>query len=95
MNRPIVADTSNFDAKRNFIAFKAEVDDLEINKLVNVQNDLNNLKTKVDEWKSRNVQSTKVAPWCSGYHYCTTSFNKVSNSAQAQTVLEICDGENL
>ena len=36
-----------------------------------------------------------MAPWCSGYHYCTTSFNKVSNSAQAQTVLEICDGENL
>ena len=34
--------------KRNFIALKAEVDKLDINKLVNVPTGLNTLKTKVD-----------------------------------------------
>ena len=35
-------------AKGDFIALKAEVDKLDINKLVNVATSLNNLKTKVD-----------------------------------------------
>ena len=26
---------------------------------------------------SKDVKLWAVAPWCSGYHYCTTSFNKV------------------
>ena len=42
-------DTSDWAAKNDFIALKAEVDKLDINKLVNVPTSLNNLKTKVDE----------------------------------------------
>ena len=42
-------DTSDLDAKKDFIALKAEVDKLNINKLVNVPTSLNNLKTKLDD----------------------------------------------
>ena len=42
-------DTSDLAAKKDFIASKAEVDKLSINKLVNVPTGLNNLKTKVDD----------------------------------------------
>ena len=35
--------------KKEFIALKAEVDKLDINKLVNVPTSLNSLKTKVDD----------------------------------------------
>ena len=42
-------DTSDLDAKKDFIALKAEVDKLHINKLVNVPTSLNNLKTKLDD----------------------------------------------
>ena len=41
--------TSNLPAKGDFIALKAEIDGLDINKLVNVSTNSNNLKTKVDE----------------------------------------------
>ena len=41
-------DTSDFAAKKN-IAWKAEVDKLEINKLTNVPTSPNSLKTKVDD----------------------------------------------
>ena len=40
--------TSALAAKKDFVALKAEVDKLDINKLVNVPTSLNNLKTKVD-----------------------------------------------
>ena len=39
----------NLAAKSDFIALKAEVDKLDIDKLVNVPTSLNNLKTKVDD----------------------------------------------
>ena len=42
-------DLSDLAAKKDFIALKAEVDKLDINKLVNVPTSLNNLKTKVDD----------------------------------------------
>ena len=42
-------DTSDLAAKKDFIALKAEVDKLDINKLVNVPTSLNNLKTKEDD----------------------------------------------
>ena len=42
-------DTSDLAAKKGVIALKAEVDKLDINKLVNVPTSLNNLKTKVDD----------------------------------------------
>ena len=41
-------DTSYLAAKKDFIALKAEVDKLDINKLTNVPTSLNNLKRKVD-----------------------------------------------
>ena len=41
-------DTSDLAAKKDFIALKAEVGKLDINKLTNVPTSLNNLKTKVD-----------------------------------------------
>ena len=42
-------DTSDLTAKKDFIALKAEVDKLDINKLTKVPTSLNNLKTKVDD----------------------------------------------
>ena len=42
-------DTAKLAAKSDFIALKAEVDKLVLNKLFNVPTDLNNLKTKVDD----------------------------------------------
>ena len=42
-------DTSDLAAKKDFIALKAEVDKLDINKLTNFPTILNNLKTKVDD----------------------------------------------
>ena len=41
-------DTSDLAAKKNFIAWKAEFDKLDINKLT-VSTSLNNLKTKEDD----------------------------------------------
>ena len=48
-------DGSNLAARKDLIALWAEVDKLDINKLVNVLSGLNNLKTKVD-----NVDSCKL-----------------------------------
>ena len=42
-------DTFDVAAKKDFIALKAEVDELDINKLINVPTNLSNLKTKVDD----------------------------------------------
>ena len=42
-------DTSDVAAKKDFIALEAEVDKLDIIKLVDVPTSLNNLKTKVDD----------------------------------------------
>ena len=41
--------TSNLPTKGDFIALKAEIDGLDINKLVNVSTNSNNLKTKLFE----------------------------------------------
>ena len=49
LDRPTDVDTSDLAAKKDFIALKAEVDKLDINKLVNVPIILNNLKIKVDD----------------------------------------------
>ena len=42
-------DASDLAAKNFFIALKAEIDKLDINKLANVPTSLNNLKRKVDD----------------------------------------------
>ena len=52
-------DTSDLAAKKDFIALKAEVDKLDINKLVNDPNSLNNLKTKID---NLNIGKLKAVP---------------------------------
>ena len=51
-------DTSNLAGKKDFIALKANVCKPEINKLVNVQTSLSNLRTKIydlDVGKSKTV----------------------------------------
>ena len=53
------SDTSDLAAKKDFIALKAEVDQLDMNKLTNVPTSLNNLKTKVDDV---DVGKLKIVP---------------------------------
>ena len=43
-------DTSDLAAKKDLVAFKADVDKLKITKLTNVSTSLNNFKTKVDDF---------------------------------------------
>ena len=47
LDHATVVDTSDLAAKNDFIASKAEVDKLDINKLDNVLSSLNNFKTKI------------------------------------------------
>ena len=49
LDHAIGLDTSDLDAKEDFIALKAEVDKLCINKLVHFPTSLNNLKTKLND----------------------------------------------
>ena len=51
-------DTSNLAAKRDFMALKAEVDKLDINKFFNVPICLNNLKLNVDD-----LGANKIKTW--------------------------------
>ena len=59
LDHATVFDTSDVAAKKDFIALKAEVDKLDINKLVNVPSILNNLETKVD---NLNAGQSKTVP---------------------------------
>ena len=45
----VAFDLLNYASKKDFIALKAEVDKLDINRLTNVPTSLNNLKRKVDD----------------------------------------------
>ena len=49
LNHATGVDISEFSAKKDFIVLKAEVDKLDINKLVNAPASLNNLKRKIDD----------------------------------------------
>ena len=53
-------DTSDLVAKKDFIALKAELDKLDINKLINVPTSLNNLKTKVDDLEVGKLKTVPV-----------------------------------
>ena len=53
-------DTSDLAAKKDFIALKAEVDQLDINKLTNVPTSLKNLKTKKDDLDVGKLKSISV-----------------------------------
>ena len=52
-------DISDLAAKKDFVVLKAEVDKLDINKLVHVSTSLNNMKTKVDDL---DVGKLKIVP---------------------------------
>ena len=67
-------DAPNLAAKRDFAALKAEVDKLDINKLVNVPSGLNNLKTKVDDL---DVDKLKTVP---------VDFKKLSDAVSKEVV---------
>ena len=58
LNHATGVDTFNLAAKRDFIAL-AEIDKLEIDKLVNVPSSLNNLKGKVDDF---DIDKMKIVP---------------------------------
>ena len=53
-------DASDLVAKKDSIALKAQIDKLDIAKLVNVQNSLNNLKIKVDDIDISKVKTVPV-----------------------------------
>ena len=53
-------ETSDLAAKKDFIALKAEVDKLDIDKTVNVPTSLNNSKTKVDDL---DIGKLKTVSW--------------------------------
>ena len=53
-------DKSNLAGKSNFIALKAEVDKLDINKLVNIPTSLNNLKTKANNLDARKLKTVPI-----------------------------------
>ena len=59
LNDPTSVDTFRLAAKRDFIASKAEVDKLDIDKLVLIPTGLNNLKTKRDDL---DVDKLKIVP---------------------------------
>ena len=52
--------TSDLAAKKDFIALKAQVDKLDIAKLVNVPTSLNNLKTKVDDIEDGELKTVLI-----------------------------------
>ena len=77
-------ETSNLAAKSNFIALKAEVDKLVVNKLVNVTTSLNNLKTKldnldVDKLKSVPIDLKKISDVVKNEVVKNTEFNTKEN----------------
>ena len=65
---------SDLAAKKDFIALKAEVEKLDINKLTNVPTSLNDLKTKVDDL---DVGKLKTVP---------VDFKKLSDVADNEVV---------
>ena len=67
-------DTSDLAAKKDFIALKAEVDKLGINKLVNVSTSLNNLKAKV---AGLDVDKLKTVP---------VDLEKISDAVRSEVV---------
>ena len=68
LNHATGVDTSDSAAKKYFIALKAEVDNLDINKLVNAPNSVNNVKTKVDDLDVGKLKTScgfEKIKWCS------------------------------
>ena len=55
-----VFELSNYATKNNFIALKAEVDKIDINKLVKVLSRLTSLKTKLDDLDVDKLKTVSV-----------------------------------
>ena len=53
-------DTSDLSATKDFIALKADVDQIDINKLVNVPSSFDNWKTKVDNLDISKLKTTPL-----------------------------------
>ena len=53
-------DISNLAAEKDFIALKAEVDQLEFSRAINVITDLNNLRTKVSNLDDDMLKTVSV-----------------------------------
>ena len=79
-------DTTNLAAKRDFITLKAEVDKLDINKLVNVPSSLNNLQPKVDEL---DVSMLKTVPVDLKYSRYVVSKEVVKNTMYSKLKTKI------
>ena len=60
LNDATCIDTSNLSDKRDFIALKAKIDKLDINRLVSVTTGLNNLKINVDDLNVGKLQAVTV-----------------------------------
>ena len=60
MDHATGVNTSDLAAKKDSLALKAEVDKLDMNKLVNVLTSLNNWKTKVDDLNVGNLKTVPV-----------------------------------
>ena len=78
-------DTSNLDARNDFIALKAEVDKVDTYKLVNVPTGLNNLKSKVDnlhvnKLKTIPIYLKKLSDVVSKEVVKNTKFNKLNTT---------------
>ena len=90
-------DTSDLAVKKDFVALKAEIDKLDINKLVNVTTNLNNLKTKWFRcWWVKNCSCRlEKIKWSSGEWSCKkhkiqhseTKVNKLDKKNPAATTL--------
>ena len=53
-------DTYDLTTKRDFIALKADVEQLDINKLVNVSTSFNNLKLNIDDLDVRKLKTVSI-----------------------------------
>ena len=82
------ADRSDLTAENDFIALKAEVDKLDINKLVNLPPSLNNLKSKVDDFdvgklKTLPVHFIKLSDVVANEVFENTKFNTLKTKVNS------------
>ena len=85
-------DTSDLAAKKDFIALKADVGKLRINKLVNVPTSFNNLKTKADDQmfiKKTNIADNDVIKNTKFNSLKTTVNNLEKKIPDATTLIHI------
>ena len=75
--------------KKGFIALKAEVDELDINKLANIPASLNNLKTKVDDLDVGKLKTVELIK-NTKFHTLKTKVNNLEKKIpNASTLIHI------